>query len=450
MDAQLEQLDDQRVRLTVPVPAGEVKHAVTHAAHDLAERVKIPGFRAGKVPPEVLLSRIGKERLYSEAVESHISNWFWSAARGSRLRPARTPDFSYELPASDEQDWEFTAEFPVQGPVAPADWHELEVPRLAVEVDEEFVTAGLEALQGTVAALSSVEGRPARAGDVAVVDIVSDAGSAQRDYVVELGGDRLLDEIEAGVRDLQPGESQQVSWDLPEGAKRYATVTLKELFEKVLPPLDDDLARAASEFETLAALRADVEERIRTLLEGEAESRFRSDAVDELVKASKVEPAELVVEVRTRELLNAFLRQLEARGIDPAAYLQMAGISGAELERTLWAEATHSIGRELVLEGAADRLGLEVTDEDIRAELRDGGESDEEIDEFLASSLADRARHDLRLRQAVDRIAAEVKPISQELAQARERLWTPDKEAASAPEKKLWTPGSSKDEGVVR
>src|SRR5580704_14359937 len=129
MDARLEQLDDQRVRLTVPVPAGEVRHAVSHAAHDLAERVKIPGFRAGKVPAEVLVSRIGKERLYSEAVESHISNWFWSAARVSRLRPAASPDFAYELPTSDERDWIFTAEFPVQGPAEPADWRELEIPR---------------------------------------------------------------------------------------------------------------------------------------------------------------------------------------------------------------------------------------------------------------------------------------------------------------------------------
>src|ERR1700722_17295454 len=98
MDAQIEQLEGQRVRLTVDVPAGEVKHAVAHAAQDLAERVKVPGFRAGKVPAEVLLSRVGKERLYSEAVESHISNWFWSAARGTRVRPAENPNFAYELP----------------------------------------------------------------------------------------------------------------------------------------------------------------------------------------------------------------------------------------------------------------------------------------------------------------------------------------------------------------
>jgi trigger factor len=449
MDARLEQLDDRRVRLTVPVPAGEVRHAVSHAAHDLAERVKVPGFRAGKVPPEVLVSRIGKERLYSEAVESHISSWFWSAARVSRLRPSQNPAFSYELPATDDQDWVFTAEFPVQGPVDPVDWRTLEVPRAEVTVDEELVGAGLEALQATVASLSGVEGRSARPGDVAVVDILSDSGPGQRDYVVELGSERLLDEIEAGIHDLLPGESQQVSWSLGEGATRQGTVRLKELYEKVLPPLDDDFARSASEFETLTALRDDIETRIRELLEEDADNRFRAAAVDELVKATKVEPAQLVVEVRTRELLNAFLRQLESRGIDPVAYLRMAGISGEDLERTMWAQAIQSIARELVLEGAADKLGIEVTDEEIRSELREEGESDEEIEEFLGTRLADRIRDDLRLRRAAERIAAEVTPITKELADVRERIWTPDKESAGAPEKKLWTPGST-DEGAPR
>ena len=449
MGAQVEQLDGRRVRLTVEVPADDVRHAVAHAAHDLAERVKVPGFRAGKVPPAVLASRIGKERLYSEAIESHISSWFWSAVRASRVRPTESPDYSYELPKNEDADWVFRAEFPVQAPVEPADWHELEVPRLEVEVEDALVTSGLEALQGTAASLARVEGRAAQAGDVAVVDILSEEGLGQRDYVVELGSERLVEEIEEGIRGLLTGESQSISWGLPDNSTRSATVTLKQLHEKVLPPLDDSLARAASEFDTLEELRSSIEARIRFLLEESAENRFRSDAVDELVKASHVELAELVVEVRTRELLTAFLRQLEVRGIDPAVYLQMAGISGEELQRTLRAEAAQSIGRELVLEAAADKLGIEVSDEDIRGELREGGESDEDIDEFLASGLAERIRQDLRLRHAVDRIAAEVKPISPELAEARARLWTPDKDAAPAAPKKLWTPGST-DEGVVR
>ena len=129
----------------------------------------------------------------------------------------------------------------------------------------------------------------------------------------------------------------------------------------MLPPLDDGLATAASEFDTLDELRADITDRIRELLEREVESQFRIAAVDELLKASNVEPAALVVDMRTRDLLNAFVRQLEARGIDPVAYLRATGISGADLEQRFREEARQQIGRELLLEAVADKLAIEVT-----------------------------------------------------------------------------------------
>jgi trigger factor len=441
MEAQLEQLEGDRVRLTVEVPAGDVHHAVEHATHDLAGRVKVPGFRAGKVPEQVLLQRIGRQRLFSEAVESHIDTWFWSAARSNRLRPTEHPDYSYELPTTPEQEWRFSAEFPVQTAVEPADWKGLEVPRLEPEVTDEFVDEQLAVLQEAVAALSPVEARPAREGDVAVVDLVSDEGPGQRDYVVELGAESVVEELEKGIRDLLPGDTGQVAWGLSDNSTRYVTITLKDLYEKVLPPLDDGLARAVSEFDTLEELRANISERILGLLEEEAQARFRAAAVDALIKASKAEAAGLVVEMRTRDLINSFLRQLDARGIDPGGYLRMMGLSGADLEKTLRAEAAHTIVRELVLEGVADKLGIEVSDDDIRSDLRDEGESDEDIEEFMAAGGADRVRPDLRLKRAADRIAAEVKPISQELADTRESIWTPGKEADVPVEKKLWTPG---------
>src|SRR5579871_1177476 len=134
MQAQVEQLEGHRARLTVEVPAGDVQHAVEHATHDLSERVRVPGFRQGRVPQQVLLQRIGKQAIYTEAVESHIGNWFWSAARTNRLRPTQSPDYTYELPTVENEPWSFTAEFPVQPPAEPADWTKLEVPRLEVEV----------------------------------------------------------------------------------------------------------------------------------------------------------------------------------------------------------------------------------------------------------------------------------------------------------------------------
>jgi trigger factor len=442
MDAQVEQLADDRVRLTVEVPAHDVSHAIEHATHDLAGRVKVPGFRPGKVPPQVLMSKIGKERLYSEAVDSHIGNWFWNAVTTSRLRPSAQPEYDYVLPSSPGEDWRFTAEFAVQPRPQPYDWKQLEVPKREVEVPEESVTHELEALQRTVADLAPVDSRTAQPGDVVVVDIVSD-GFGQRDYVFELGVDRLVDEIEDAVRGMLPGETREVSWELGDGSERTGAVTLNELHEKVLPPLDDDVAQSVSEYDTLAELRGDIESRIRERLEEQANVQFRQAAVDELVKASNVDPEGLSVEMRTRELLQGFVRTLQQRGIDPNAYLQMTNTSAVELEDRLRNEAKQSIARELVLEAVADELGLEVTDDEIREELRDQGEADEDIDAFFERGGADRVRPDLRLRKALDRIAAEVKQISPEQAEARERLWTPDKEKENTTEsKKLWTPGS--------
>src|SRR5712691_2783261 len=212
----VEELPDNKVRLTVDVPREDVHHAVEHAASDLAESVKIPGFRKGKVPRPVLVSRIGKERLYAEAIESHISGWFWSAAARSGIRPADRPELDYELPANDDEDWRFTATVPVLPKPDLPDWTKLDVPAPDAEVPEELVEAELEVLRGTVAELVPVTDRPAKAGDTVVVDLVHDAGEAQRDYVVELGSGRLVPELEQQLVGMSIGETREVRFELPD------------------------------------------------------------------------------------------------------------------------------------------------------------------------------------------------------------------------------------------
>jgi trigger factor len=439
--ATIEQLGDDKVRITVDVPAHDLHHAVDHAANDLAASVRIPGFRRGKVPMPILLQRVGKERLYSEAVDSHIGGWFWNAATRARLNPTAQPEYDYELPASDDEDWRFSATVEVQPKPQVADWTALEVPKHEVEIPEEAVQAELEALQRSVAELVPVTGRKATEGDTAVVDLVADDGTAQRDYVVELGTGRLVEEIENGIRGLDAGESREIAYELGDGSSRKATVTVKELKEKVLPPLDDELARAASEFDTFEELKADVEGSLRSQIEDEVEGVFRAAAIDELVRASNVNATGPLVEARTRELISGLARSLQARGIDADTYFAVTGQDPAELERRLRAEASQSVGRELVLEAVAEQLGLEVTDDEIRQELRDAGEDEADIEEFVERGGADRIRDDLRFKKALDRIAAEVKPIAPDLHEARESIWTPEKEQAQ-PGAKLWTPGS--------
>jgi len=379
-------------------------------------------------------------------VESHIGGWFLNAAVNSRIRPVAAPEYDYNLPTSEDEEFSFTATVAVQPKPEPADWTTLEVPYAEQELPAGIVDQELEELRGSVAELVPVEDRPARTGDVVVLDALDESGEGQRDLVVELGSGRLVEEIERALTGAALGEANEVELELADGSKSTATVTIKELKEKVLPPLDDELARAASEFDTLEELRADIEGRIRAVLDEEAESEFRAAAVDALIEASNVEAAGPLVEARTRELLNGLGRSLERRGIDADTYLQISGLTAEELVERLGAEASLSVGRELVLEAVADKLGFEVDNAEIEELIREqaelhGDDPDEAVKQVFASGREEPLRSDLRLRKALDRVAADVKRIPVEVARARENIWTPDKESPPT-ETKLWTPGS--------
>ncbi len=268
METRVEELGTDRVRLSVDVTSDDMRHAVEHAATDLAASLKIPGFRKGKVPMQVLLARVGKDRIYSEAVESHIGGWYRAAVAGSRIRPASAPEYDYRLPDSSDDPFSFTATVAVQPKVEVADWTELEVGAQDAEVPAELVDQELELLRDAVAELAPVEGRAASEGDVVVVDLVTESGEARRDVVVELGAGRLVDELERGLVGMSPGEEKAIAFEVGEdGETQAVTATVNEVKEKVLPPLDDELAKRASEFDTLAELRADIESRLREQLD---------------------------------------------------------------------------------------------------------------------------------------------------------------------------------------
>jgi trigger factor len=445
--AQVEELDGNRVRITVDVTPHQLEHAVDHAAADLAESVKIPGFRKGKVPMPVLVSRVGKERIWAEAIDSHIGGWFWSAAARTRLRPVTAPDYAFEaLPTSHEQPWSFTATIEVQPTPEIVDWTTLQVPRAEADIPAELVQSELDALRRSVAELVPADDRPAAEGDTLVVDLTAPDGQSQSDTVVELGSGRLPAEVESALVGARAGETREVPFDAGDGATASVTVAVKHVNEAVLPEVDDELARSASEFDTIAELRADIEGRIREALDAEIDAAFRAAAVDTLVRESNVQAAGPLVETRARELLEGFLRSLASRGVSPEAYFQATGQTPDVLTAQVRAEAAQSVARELALEAVAEKAGITVTDDEVRELVREQAEAAGEdpqavIDDVWAHGHQEALREDLRLRAALDRLAAEVQPISIEQAEARAAIWTPDKEKPAG-ETKLWTPGS--------
>lgn len=447
MPTAVEPVGENRVRLTVDVSSDQVKHAVEHAMSDLSESVRIPGFRKGKIPTPVLVSRLGKERIYAEAVDSHIGGWFWSAASRSRVRPVSDPQYDFELPANADDAWTFSATVDVQPLPELADWTTLEVPRAEIDVPQEAVDAEIEALRESVAELAPAGDRAAQAGDTLVIDLVDADGDSQPDTVVELGGGRLAPEVEAGLVGASAGETKEIFFPLADGSSSTVSITVREIQQKVLPEVDDELARAASEFDTIADLRASIEGTLREQLDAEIDAAFRINAVDELVRSSQVQPALPLVRTRAADLLTGFVRSLERRGISLETYLAASGGSIQELERQMVLEAAVSVARELALEAVAEKAGIDVSDEDVKAYIRDEAESagetdaDGVIEDVWAHGQQESIREDLRLRAALDRLVSDVKPIAPDLAEARDKLWTPDKEKPEG-ETKLWTPGS--------
>src|SRR4029079_7571324 len=167
-----------------------------------------------------------------------------------------------------------------------ADWTTLEVPFAEAEVPAEAVDAELDRLRETVAELAPVDDRPVQEGDTVVLDILGEGVPPQRDYVTEVGADRLVNEIDDALPGMQRGDTKTVAI---QGAESLLSVdvTVKEVQEKVLPEIDDELARSASEFETLEELRSEIESRLLEQLTEELEIRFREAAVDALANASE-------------------------------------------------------------------------------------------------------------------------------------------------------------------
>jgi trigger factor len=441
----VEELPESRVRLEVEVPEEDVKHAIEHAASDLADSLRIPGFRKGKVPIPVVLARVGRDALWQEAVRSHLDSWFWSAAESSGIRPVANPEVELAEAPGDGSSFQFTATVAVLPTPELPDWTTLEIGVPEPDVPSSLVDAEIDALRATVAELVPAE-RPVQDGDTVILDV--GGSETHRDYVVEVGGDRLTDEIDSALVGMSAGETKTVELEVAEGGTEPLEITVKEIKEKLLPEADDELARAASEFDTLAELRDDIESRFREQLRVELEARFREDAVDALAAATPIDEKALapLVEQRASELLSAFARSLEQRGISVQTYLAATGQPQEQIVARMREQADRSVRREVVLDAVAATREIEVSDEEVEELVRKEAAEAEDDAEAAITLLRERGgferlRADLRLKKALDEVVAGVKRIPVELALAREKLWTPEKEKGGT-EMKIWTPGS--------
>jgi trigger factor len=448
-------LADSRVRVSVEVDPAEVEHSVEHAAGHLAEDLKLPGFRKGKVPPQLVVQRFGREAVLDAALREFLPSWYERAVLDSGITTIGDPNLNVEGLPEEGQPLAFSIEVAVRPSARLGEYRGLEVGRVEPEIPEEAIEAEVDRLREGFASLNPVD-RPAAPGDLLSIDYAATIdgepfeGSDARDFLVELGGDGLLPEFDAALTGAAAGDERSIEVTFPPdhrpedlaGKTANFEVSVKEVREKELPELDDEFAANASEFETLGELRDEIRRQLGEALERRADDEFREAAVDSAAEQATVELPEELVRARAEDSMERLERSLSARGVDPSTYLRMQGKSRDELINEAMPSAERSLRREATLAAVADAEGIEVSDDDLIEALGpgDGNEEPERLLRRLRESGRDSLLvEEIRMRKAADEIVEAAKPIPVEQAAAREKLWTPEKERPEAGA--LWTPG---------
>jgi trigger factor len=460
MRTSVTELEDSRVRVEVEVEADAVQDRVDRAAHTLAGDLRMPGFRKGKVPPQLVIQRVGREAVLEQALRDSLPEWYERALLDTGITPVGEPELNVPALPGTGEELSFTFEVSVRPTAKLGDYKELEVGRAEAEVPEEAVQAELDRLREGFASLNPVD-RPAAAGDLVVIDYSGTVdgeafeGSEATDLMVELGAEGLLPEFDRALGGAAAGDEVTVEVQFPDdhrpeslaGKQASFTVTVKEVREKKLPELNDEFAAEASEFETLAELRDELRRRIAAALESRIEAEFREAAVDAAAQAAQIELPSELVHARAHEMWDRLARALSSRGASPEAYLRMQGKTSEQVVTDLESDAERALRREATLAAVADSEGIDVSDEELLEALQQGEEDeapDRVLERLRANGRDALLREDLRLRKAAELIASSARPIPQEQAAAREKLWTPEKERAEGSESGLWTPGEER------
>jgi trigger factor len=452
------ELPESRVRVEAEVPAAEVEKRVAQAAKQLGRNLRVPGFRTGKVPPPVIIQRVGRDAVLDEAVRESIAGWYSAAIDRAKVVPVGEPDLNLaELPG-EGQPLRFSIEIGVRPEAKLGEYEGLEVGRREPSVDDAAVQAEIEALRERSAKLETTD-RAAASGDFVVMDFLGTLdgepfpGGEGRDQMVELGSGRLVPGFEEQLEGASAGDERTVKIEFPEdyGAAELAgreaefAVTVKEVKAKDLPEVDDDLAAEAG-FDTLDELREDIRERLTEADKERVEAEFRETVLDAAVAGATIDVPDSLIAARSRELWDQMIHTLSHQGISKDTYLRISGRGEDEIVEEGKEDAERQLKREAVLAAVVEAEGIEPSDDEVLESLERAAPAENTspkklLDRMRSTGRLDAYKAELAQRAALDRLAESAVPIGVEQAQARDKLWTPGKDRPGQAQQ-LWTPGA--------
>lgn len=438
MTAKWEKTEKNLGVLEVEVGAERVSAALDKAFTTVVKKTSIPGFRKGKVPRSIFEARFGVESLYNDAIDILLPEAYSEAVDEADIFPVDRPEIEIEQFAKGET-FKFKAKVTVKPEVKLGEYKGLEVPVAKAEVSEEDVNEELTRLQQRHAELSVLEEGAAENGDVVVIDfdgsvdgVQFEGGQAER-YSLELGSNSFIPGFEEQVVGMATGDFKDVSVTFPDsyhavelaGKDAVFKVKVHEIKRKNLPELDDEFAKDVSEFDTLDEFKADLKSQIATRKENEVKAAKESAAVEKVAENAEVEIPEAMISSETENMVRDFDNRLRQQGMNLEMYTGFSGQTTDDLKEQMKEEASKRVRNNLVLEQIAKEENIEVSEEEVTAELekmagqfqRDA----EEVRNILAAngslaSLSD----EIKLRKTIEILvdnSKEVEPVAAEKAE---------------------------------
>ena len=302
MKSAVEKLSPTRVKLSIDVPFTELKPHIDGAYKSLSEKITIPGFRKGKVPSAMIDQRVGRGAVLDEAINAAIPTFYSQAAKDNDVLVIGRPTVEVtEL--KDNENFTFTIEVDIRPDIALPNFSEIKLEVDDVKVTDSDIDEQVQALRTRFGTLTTVE-KVVASGDFVTIDLVAtkdgqplDGGTAN-DLSYEVGSASMIDGLDEALIGLSTGGEKSFETALvgmAEGEKGSVKVSVKAVKERELPPVDDAFAKLASEFETLAELKADLTTRLTRLKEMEQGAQARDLLVEKLISSVDIPlPAEII------------------------------------------------------------------------------------------------------------------------------------------------------------
>ena len=384
MSVKWEKQEGNQGLLTIEVSAEEVNKALDKAFKKIVVKINEPGFRKGKMPRPLFEKKYGVEALYQDALEIIIPDAYANAIDEAGIEPVDYPEIAGTETFEKGKDFTFTATVTVKPEPKLGEYKGLEVTKLSTEVTEEEVEEQIQAQLARKAELEIKEDGAVEEGDTAVIDFEGFLGEEAfeggkgEDYALEIGSGSFIPGFEEQLVGVKAGESKDVVVTFPEeyhatelaGKEATFKVTVKEIKTKVLPELNDEFAKEIDpEVESVEALRAKIKEQTAEQKKAESEGTLRDELVEKAAENAEMEIPQGMINTELDRMVQEFGQRLQMQGMNLELYFQFSGQNEEALREQMTPDAENRVRVALTLEAIAKAENVQVTEEDITAEL---------------------------------------------------------------------------------